>query len=818
MKRLDLKLQAKANSRYKVMTAVFGPDELDLLNKDSVLASLKDDPLLTGAKDELTNKDPATLDYDAILRKDSRLSQQLHDLSSLRSVSGLIMEFKANFELLEFENCYYSLQSLRKKLRDNAAINKQGVSFQQSVLAHTDAMHSQLVHKFYEIITQHFWQVTDESIAFEPIVRLGVDSENLDYVSFMRFIEQQFYPDGFLDANMWIIGDMRVGPTQDAVISELNAIFHDFLNFRMIIEVIKKFLFSKAKQIVFERGNCVKLSLHRGGEDNVSDRIANINNVACFLCEGISVRDIDTFAKKLGPVLATELIQTIKSNPYTVLPSSHSQIRADVAMANQNLRQLAKKSNWTYHGSDVENLLNDNQVQNSLLLDGIFERYALKIRSIFRESSFKTLDNVFDRNLQTADPPPSSRAVSQIESGVRKESEAGAEDNWEWGEDAAVEEADEGDGWANELTIDFGESNMATPRKTRRLSEKSVSDETAGWDEEIKINFDEISPATPHKTRRFSQKSSKSQKSQKSEGWGWDLDLGEDNERPTSMGRNSSKQKTPSVGHVKVSKMSGVFLSIMEELEREITLAGSSRFDEHSCQHKLNVLQTHFFAISTTYFQEDWWQLFVNLRFITNHNPKLTRLQELNTHLLEIYTNSNFKVVAQLLDEQMQQFFISEKKPSWAVTESKLLPFVRRQIIEPLNLIGGKDGANYLLQFYHFFYVDCINDNILKWDVISERNSVNLARLVSTIYDGTDTPILRGNPQYVQYRDKFVIIGQLLELHLKEIMAMFYNGDFYLFTTEELVQWLVLLFADTPLRQDAINEIHEIRQASNLND
>ncbi|AQZ18986.1 DSL1 (YNL258C) [Zygosaccharomyces parabailii] len=810
-----------ANPPYKAMTSVFGTDKLSLLNKENVLASLKDDPLLTGAQDEETNKDPATLDYDAILRKESCLNQQLHDLSSLRSVSGLIMEFKANFELLEFENCYYSLQSLRKKLRDNAAINKQGVSFQQSVLAHADAMHSQLVHKFYEIITQHFWQVTDESIAFEPIVGLGDDSEDLDYVPFMSFIEQQFYSDGFLDANLWIIGDMRAGPTQDEVIFELNAIFHDYLNSRMIIEVIKKFLFSKAKQIVFERGSCVKLKLHRDGEDKVSDRIANINSVACFLCEGISVRDIDTFAKKLGPVLATELIQTVKSNPYTVLHSSHSQIRADVAMANQNLRKLAKKSNWTYHGSDVESLLNDNQVQNRLLLDGIFEQYALKIRSMFKGSSFKRLDSVFDTHLQTANPLTLDTAVSQTEGRVHKASEGEAEDNWEWGEDAVVEEADDGDGWANELTIDFGESNMATPRKTRRLSERSVSDETAGWDEEIKINFDEISPAALHKTRRFSQKSSKSQKSQKSqksEGWGWDLDSGEDNEKSSSMGRNPSSQKHPGGGHIKVSKMSGVFLSIMEELEKEITLTGRSRFDEHSCQHKLNVFQTLFFAISITYFQEDWWQLFVNLRFITNHNPKLTRLQELNIHLLEIYTNSSFKVVAQLVDEQMQQFFISEKEPSWAVTESKLLPFVRRQIIEPLNSIGDKDGANYLLQFYCFFYVDCISDNILKWEVISERNSENLAHLVSTVYDGTDTSILRDNAQYLQYRDKFIIIGQLLELHLKEIMAMFYNGDFYLFTTEELVQWLTLLFADTPLRQDAINEIHEIRQASNLND
>ena len=64
---------------------------------------------------------------------------------------------------------------------------------------------------------------------------------------------------------------------------------------------------------------------------------------------------------------------------------------------------------------------------------------------------------------------------------------------------------------------------------------------------------------------------------------------------------------------------------------------------------------------------------------------------------------------------------------------------------------------------------------------------------------------------------KFDLVGRFLPLHLREITDMFYNGDFYLFGTDEIVQWIKLLFADTPIRQDAISDIYEIRQAAEEN-
>lgn len=100
---------------------------------------------------------------------------------------------------------------------------------------------------------------------------------------------------------------------------------------------------------------------------------------------------------------------------------------------------------------------------------------------------------------------------------------------------------------------------------------------------------------------------------------------------------------------------------------------------------------------------------------------------------------------------------------------------------------------------------------ILKWQIISEVNSENLGELVSLLVNNTDIQLLAKEPSYKKMREKFATMGKFLPLHLKEIMEMFYNGDFYLFATDELIQWIELLFADTPLRRNAIDDIYEIR-------
>lgn len=816
------------------MTAVSGINDFSLLSKAEILESLGNDPLLVNEKESKSDKqDNFSVDYEGILRKESFLNEELHDLASLRSISGLIMEFKANFELLELENCYYSLQNLRKKLRDTSSLTKQSFSFQQSVFSHVDIMHLQLVSKLYEIISQWFWQVNEDVITFKQVVEWGSDSETMEYVSFITFVEYQYYPDGFLDPNLWMIRHMKVGSSQDTVIESLTSILRDYLSLNLIVDTVKRFVVAKNGKITWENlGNTQKLHFNQSGTGTVGERISNILNVVKYLNEGVNSRDKNTFSKRLGPLLANDLLQSVRSNAYSVLHPSDSPLKEEVRVVNENLKALSKGTDWNYQNGDVENLLSDDQVHKNLLLDGIFENYAIKVRSIFRGSSFKELNAVRTTNYERRAPRDTSHKFLKDNNQYGRtnnqdQPEAGQndkrnDDEWDWGEEGGEE-----DGWDNELAINFEDSAGNTPRKTRRVSGKSGSDEVDGWDEEMAIDFDS-NHGTPQRLRRFSLKSLKSQKSGKSEksegdGWGWDLDINEieelsPNKNPQeSRGTDEQKEHNVTI-NIQVSRMALEFINIMNELEKVIKESGKTQFEDQTYQHKLNVLQTLFFAISSCHFQSNWWQLFVDLRYVVKCNPELTRIQELTSNLLEIYSSSSLKFVIQLVNEQIQQFFDDEKHPNWDITEKKLLPFVRNQIIDPLSIIGGEEGTLYLLHFYHCLYVDCINNKILQWNVISEKNSENLARLVSIIYDQTKAPKLLHNIEYRQYRDKFVIVGQLLQLHLKEIMAMFFNGDFYLFSTEELVQWLILLFADTPLRQSAIQEIYDIRGASMTDD
>ena len=89
-----------------------------------------------------------------------------------------------------------------------------------------------------------------------------------------------------------------------------------------------------------------------------------------------------------------------------------------------------------------------------------------------------------------------------------------------------------------------------------------------------------------------------------------------------------------------------------------------------------------------------------------------------------------------------------------------------------------------------------------------------MAQFISSLLEVTENASLNDVPLYKEYRAKVELIARFLPLHLKDIMNMFYEGDFYLFSTEEIIQWVKLLFADTPLRESAISEIYEIRAAA----
>ena len=81
----------------------------EIPSRETILLSLRDDPIFNG-KD--TDDERVTLpSVDDIMAQDSRLSEELHNLNNLKLLSSLIHEFNTNLELLEVENCYYSLEN-----------------------------------------------------------------------------------------------------------------------------------------------------------------------------------------------------------------------------------------------------------------------------------------------------------------------------------------------------------------------------------------------------------------------------------------------------------------------------------------------------------------------------------------------------------------------------------------------------------------------------------------------------------------------------------------------------------------------------------
>ena len=102
----------------------------EIPSRETILLSLKDDPIFIG---EDTDDKKATLpSVDDIMAQDSRLSEELHNLNNLKLLSSLIHEFNTNLKLLEVENCYYSLENLRKKFKEKrGSFTRQKLTFSE---------------------------------------------------------------------------------------------------------------------------------------------------------------------------------------------------------------------------------------------------------------------------------------------------------------------------------------------------------------------------------------------------------------------------------------------------------------------------------------------------------------------------------------------------------------------------------------------------------------------------------------------------------------------------------------------------------------
>ncbi|AMD19560.1 HCL591Cp [Eremothecium sinecaudum] len=322
--------------------------------------------------------------------------------------------------------------------------------------------------------------------------------------------------------------------------------------------------------------------------------------------------------------------------------------------------------------------------------------------------------------------------------------------------------------------------------------EWNEDDNDDGWAEEFDVNIDtaEEKPITKAKAKIDDKKSA--------EGWDdmWDDEI-------IDVASTSEKTQITQIP-IKFQNILKTFQEGCEKLDKDVI--GSSY------TYKFNLLQTSFFAMCMCKYQK-WWILVNDIEYILTQqrDNSLDQLASLLARYIENQITNMQKVSFNILKKQLQTMKTSEKQPDFKPITESLLPFLQSEAFPALCNLGQ---PQYCLDFLGFLYNDCIINQILKWDIISERNSENLSQLIQLIYDSTKISYLHNNNDYRHYRTKLAIVARVMTVHLKDIMEMFYNGDFFLFSTEEITSWIVLLFADTTMRRDCIFEVKTIREES----
>ncbi|CCF58034.1 hypothetical protein KAFR_0D03860 [Kazachstania africana CBS 2517] len=741
-------------------------------------------------KNKNTIDDPS-LEMNKILEEESKLSEELRDLTKLKTISSLLKEVNVNFELLEFENCYYSLKSLRSKLTENNSVFiKQTYRFQRSTALYIDSLHSKLIDSIHEVITTKFWNITSNTIKFNPKIKIGDDDVQFDYTEFMSFAKSSFFTKDTSSSEFWFLATMELGDYKENVRSKLNDINRNFIEFNNIIGSIKNLIYDDSVNVTYSTQDNI-LSFQKGESNDYLEKIIEKSQaIVNFLTETFLPNNLYVIVSEVGSLLSTELFKTAKSNASQLLRDRKNPLIDLVRSINSSLIKLSNeiKSNWKYNGSDIDHLLNDEKVYINLLIDKTFDAEIKMLRESFKNKENFTVNAKVP--FATAAKYENNQTIlprgKKNEEPSKSTGEDHAEDDWGWDPELDVSsekgvEIDEDDAWDDHIDLNIDEDD-------------TVNQETNNHDHTSKADVASIGPDVD-------------------DGWDDEWDIGENLSSPKkTKAELSINAETLSV---EITKLPTLFKKSLQNFLGDCEKIGFNKSDAQYFEYKLNLLQTSFFAIATAHFNKDnWYQLYIDTRQICSENSNLLRLEELATRFLENNIFVREKTAYNLISMQLKELMTNERNPSWESVIEHLLPFIQHEIIEPLTRIGGEESMNEIIKFFNFLYNDCIVRVIQQWDIISEKNSENISELVSLVASNTDVPHLHNIPKYKELRDKFIFIGKFLPLHLKEIMELFYNGDFYLFSTQEIIQWLRLLFADTPIRKNAIDDIYEIREVA----
>ena len=762
------------------------------LDRQTILESISKDPLLLktfkqdGEVNEndncsnVHNLNDLIKENTALLTQDNQFTTELDDLNKLKTFRDLIMEFNANLELSEFENCYYSLRTLRNKINSyNTTLSRQSYSFQRSFMKYINLMHLRLLEGIHKLLFEKFWVIDNKDCKFIIFnSEISIDSEKFEYDTFISTINQLFFVNR--PENEWFLKDMGICSESEEVRKWLIEIDSTFIKCNNIINLIKQNIFDSNVKFEYDartsdeigngnRLNFIRMTTTESDKINIETVIDSIKSLIDFLQVLKESQHNTTIIKTISEIIIKELIKFVKSNARSILFGNSNNVNInDIRSICDNLVNLVVNiPNFEFKGSEIISLLEDKDLYNRILID----------------QNFNESIDIFKKLLETNKDWMKNKEVVQVDS--LNDSKTEIEDT----QDKPIEPI-------NELNAD------------------DIED---AWNDEIDVSLDDLDEVSM-------EQPIKEEKEEDQDAWDAEWDIG--NEVEDDIGFKNKDE-----GTIKVTKINQFIVECIRSFEQKCHEFTTNIQNDYYSQ-KLQMLQnTIFIMIQSSYPDNEWWQLHIDCKYTYMKDPKLTYISSIADTFLRTILIKHKIHIRGTLNNQLNELQRHEENPSWSPLIDDLLPYTKRQLLEPLSNLKPfyNEYQNITLDLIDYIYNKSIIDIISRWDIISAKNSDNLSELMSLIYNNiyidslerklqTLSPNSNPTPYLIKYkeiREKFLLISKFLPLHLKDIMEMFYNGDFYLFDTEEIVSWITLLFADTQLRKDAITDIYEIRAAAN---
>ncbi|KAL6942762.1 hypothetical protein ACO0RG_001723 [Hanseniaspora osmophila] len=820
-------------------------------------------------------KNPTIDKKSDILSKDQEYITQIEVLRSLQLIARLIEEFEKCLAKWSFEDAYVKLQQMCEKHKTlwQSFPLQLSLQLQKSLTSKLDELHLDFLEKLVKVYKFFFQTNEDKNELVLNVVSEDGNVSLKDVHTFVvssllehKNIENVTKENSTLFIDTWFIDSIvDSNSVMEHCLSLMNGVAIKYIKLNNIIDrYIKYVLFhnSVCLSITKNSGLCwsVETSTLSSNEKVLFERqVENMQNVAA-LYDFLMVQNQEYYNfSKLSQTLVKQFENFIKLN-VKPLWNKETNFKKEII-------KIVEKSE-TLSRSNLLNILLDRSgnTYNSIIMDKLIREGFVELRNLFSDTTVleKTRFVSLPRKVNDEAYLENSNeeiSVKKIESQKSDISESELDDGWGWEDDVLEDNNDqsfEADTTIREDSVELPHKSnqMTLPEKSATTTKKTKNTDWAdslneeeleaddGWnvdDDMLSLNDNKSSHEPAHKNTGTGKDS---EYGDETDAWSINesLNLDDDAEMQKSESKKSDdKDVLETKGKVAhdefhVSEATFKFLECWKLLNTRIANElPSCNSSEINKEYRLNLLLTSYYAMCTSQYDGDWTK-YVNdieyLKFEFSHNKDFQESAVSNISQLFHLSNNLVDNKMQMIEKRLYSLTFLQLKiiknhesmgdPDWSVTFDELLPFLSSIFHNQILHVGVLEKKiQMVLEMTAFFYEKCIIKPVSEWNVISEIASENISELIQLISQNLDDILLNfftqesvskpHRQQFMNLRERVTLVAKVLTARLKDIMEMFYNGDFYLFETNEIVNWLVLLFADTRKRSDCIEEIKAIR-------